>query len=53
MAALGARAGLGLGAITCLAVAAVGVLALRRAEHGAAPARLRAQRGEPATVQSR
>jgi MFS family permease len=53
MAALGARAGLGLGAITCLAVAAVGLLALRRGEQGAARARPRPQRGEPATVQSR
>ena len=35
MAALGARAGLGLGAVTCLVVAAAGLLALR--PHGRAP----------------
>jgi MFS family permease len=38
MALAGARAGLGLGAVTCLVVAVVGLLALRRLTPGAPPA---------------
>jgi MFS family permease len=53
MAWLGARAGLGLGAITCLVVALAGLLALRRTEGGSAPVRARRARSEPATAQGR
>jgi MFS family permease len=47
MAALGARAGLGIGAVTCIVVAFAGVLALRRVPGGPRGVRLRALR-EPA-----
>jgi MFS family permease len=47
MAALGARAGLGIGAVTCIVVAFAGVLALRRVPGGPRGVRLRAL-GEPA-----
>jgi MFS family permease len=49
MAALGARAGLGIGAVTCIVVAFAGVLALRRVQGGRRGAQLRAPR-EPLTA---
>jgi MFS family permease len=52
MAALGARAGLGIGAVTCIIVAFAGLLALRRVPGGPRSARVRAFR-EPATVVAR
>jgi MFS family permease len=48
MAALGARAGLGIGAVTCLVVAAIGVVALRRGPSVAAPERRSASRAPEA-----
>jgi MFS family permease len=53
MAALGARAGLGLGAITCLVVALAGLTALRRGPEAELEAGHRPRRGRPATVTTR
>ena len=46
----GARAGLGLGAITCIVVALAGMAAMRRLPLGAQTARLAARAAEPATA---
>jgi MFS family permease len=48
MAALGARAGLGIGAVTCLVVAAIGLVALRRGRSAAAADRHSAVRAHEA-----
>jgi MFS family permease len=48
MAALGARAGLGIGAVTCLVVAAIGLAALRRGPSAAAADRHPAARAPEA-----
>jgi MFS family permease len=52
MAALGARAGLGIGAVTCIVVAFAGLLALRRVPGGPRGAPLRTLR-EPAAIAAR
>jgi MFS family permease len=53
MAALGARAGLGIGAVTCIAVALAGMAALRRVPGGPRTNILRTRRAEPASVVAR
>jgi MFS family permease len=53
MAAAGARAGLGLGAATCLVAAALGLLALRRLNPGGLRAGLPSAAGEPAFPRNR
>jgi MFS family permease len=50
MAGLGARAGLGIGAVTCIVVALAGMAALRRVPGGPLSVPLRSPRAEPATV---
>jgi MFS family permease len=50
MAVLGARAGLGIGAVTCIAVAVAGMVALRRVPGAPLRAALGSRRGEPAGV---
>jgi MFS family permease len=53
MGVLGARAGLGLGAVTCLAVAFAGMAALRRVPAGVVRRAPRAPAAEPATATPR